>query len=270
MPNMRKQALLIGAIMMAACSWTVPTFAQGLTTGAVQGTVVDGASHPLAGATIEGVDRTNGYVARATSRENGIYYVPGLNVGASYSVTVRHIGFAPQSRDNIVVELSLSTRLDFALTEQATQLAPVRVQSSADAGEFSQDRKGMETIVSDSLIKRLPDENRSLYDFVRLTPEVAVQPGGVRFSAAGQNNRYNAIQVDGTDMTDRFGLATSQEPGGQSGGRAMTLEAVKEYQVLLSPFDVRQGSFTGAVVNAVTQSGTNEFHGGLFYYARNQ
>ena len=57
-------------------------------------------------------------------------------------------------------------------------------------------------------------------------------PGGVRFSAAGQNNRYNAIQVDGTDMTDRFGLATSQEPGGQSGGRAMTLEAVKEYQVL--------------------------------------
>ncbi len=263
----------IAAVALAVyglCGAAATANAQGLTTGAVQGTVVDESGKPLGGATIEVVDRTNGYMSRATSRENGIYFVPGLNVGASYSIIVRHIGFAPQTRDNIVVELSLSTRLDFRMTAAPTQLAAVQVQSSRDAGEFSRDRKGTETVVSDSLIQRLPNENRSLYDFVRLTPQVAVQPGGVRFSAAGQNNRYNAIQVDGTDMTDRFGLATSQEPGGQSGGRAMTLEAVKEYQVLLSPFDVRQGNFTGAVVNAVTQSGTNEFHGGLFYYMRNQ
>jgi len=264
------KAFASALVAAAVCGMPMTAFAQGLTTGAMQGTVTDDAGHPLAGATVEVVDRTNGYVARARSRDNGIYFVPGLNVGSSYSITVRHIGFAPQSRDNIVVELSLSTRLDFKLTIAATQLAAVQVQTSRDAGEFSRDRKGTETIVSDSLMTRLPDENRSLYDFVRLTPQVAVQPGGVRFSAAGQNNRYNAIQVDGTDMTDRFGLATSQEPGGQSGGRAMTLEAVKEYQVLLSPFDVRQGNFTGAVVNAVTQSGTNDFHGGLFYYTRNQ
>ncbi len=264
------KALAPALIMLAVCGITSTAFAQGLTTGAVQGTVSDDAGHPLASATVEVVDRTTGYVSRATSRENGVYFVPGLSVGASYSVSVRHIGFAPQSRDNIIVELSLSTRLDFKLIAQATQLAAVTVKTTADIGSFSSDRKGTATIVSDSLIQRLPDENRSLYDFVRLTPQVAVQPGGVRFSAAGQNNRYNAIQVDGTDMTDRFGLATSQEPGGQSGGRAMTLEAVKEYQVLLSPFDVRQGSFTGAVVNAVTKSGTNEFHGGLFYYMRNQ
>ena len=261
---------LATACALATLSWTTTAFAQGLTTGAIQGTVLDNAGHPLASATIEVTDKTNGYLARATSRENGIYFVPGLNVGASYSVMVRHIGFAPQTRDNIVVGLSNTTRLDFTLTQQATQLAAVSVQASRDAAEFSLDRKGAQTIVSDSLIQRLPDENRSLYDFVRLTPQVAVQPGGVRFSAAGQNNRYNAIQVDGTDLTDRFGLATSQEPGGQSGGRAISLEAVKEYQVLLSPFDVRQGNFTGAVVNAVTQSGTNEFHGGLFYYTRNQ
>ena len=260
----------IFAAALATCMAASTVFAQGLTTGAVQGQVLDESGKPLGGAMIEVTDRTNGYTSRATSRESGVYFVPGLNVGTSYTVAVRHIGFSPQSRDGIVVQLSLSTRVDFTMTTAAAQLSAVKVTGSAEQGAFSVDRKGAETVVSDSLLKRLPNENRSLYDFVRLTPQVAVQPGGVRFSAAGQNNRYNAIQVDGSDMTDRFGLAASQEPGGQSGGRAMTLEAVKEYQVLLSPFDVRQGNFTGAVVNAVTQSGTNDFHGGLFYEMRNQ
>ena len=258
------------AAALAACVTASTVFAQGLTTGAVQGSVVDESGRPLAGATIEVTDKTTGYVARATSRESGVYFVPGLNVGTSYTVAVRHIGFSPQSRDDIVVQLSLSTRVDFTLATAAAQLTAVKVTGAAEEGAFSIDRKGTETVVSDTLLKRLPNENRSLYDFVRLTPQVAVQPGGVRFSAAGQNNRYNAIQVDGSDMTDRFGLAASQEPGGQSGGRAMTLEAVKEYQVLLSPFDVRQGNFTGAVVNAVTQSGTNEYHGSVFFDTRNQ
>ncbi len=264
------KAFASALIALAVCVVSSRAFAQGLTTGAVQGMVVDESGKPLGGATVEVTDRTNGYVSRATSRESGVYFVPGLNVGTLYTVAVRHIGFAPQSRDGIVIQLSLSTRVDFTLTTAAAQLSAVKVTGAAEQGAFSVDRKGTETVVSDSMLHRLPNENRSLYDFVRATPQVAVQPGGVRFSAAGQNNRYNAIQVDGTDMTDRFGLAASQEPGGQSGGRAMTLEAVKEYQVLLSPFDVRQGNFTGAVVNAVTQSGTNDFHGSLFFDTRNQ
>ncbi len=264
-------AAAVFAVVLFLCGGFASTaFAQGLTTGAVQGRVFDASGQPLAQATVEVVDRSSGYIARATSRDNGSYFVQGLNVGSSFSVSVRHIGMAPQTRDNIVVSLAQATRLDFTMNVQATQLAAVRVQTSSDAAEFSSTRKGTQTVVSDSLLHRLPDENRSLYDFVRATPQVAVQPGGVRFSAGGENNRYNAIQVDGVDMTDRFGLATSQEPGGQSGGRAMTLEAVKEYQVLLSPYDVRQGTFTGAAVNAVTKSGTNEFHGGAFYYLRNQ
>lgn len=264
------RALASALVALTVSGASASAFAQGITTGAVQGTIVDQAGHPLAGATVEVIDRGSGFVSRATSRENGTYFVQGLDVGTSYTVSARHIGFAPQSRDNIVVELSLATRLNFMLAAQPVQLQAVQVQTSADAGEFSSSRKGTQTVVSDSMLHRLPNENRSLYDFVRATPQVAVQPGGVRFSAAGQNNRYNSIQVDGVDMTDRFGLAASQEPGGQSGGRAMTLEAVKEYQVLLSPFDVRQGSFTGAVVNAVTKSGTNDFHGGAFFYTRNQ
>jgi hypothetical protein len=244
--------------------------AQGITTGAVQGRVTDPQGQPLANATIEVTDKASGYVARGTSRESGAYFVQGLDIGSAYTVTVRHIGFAPQTRDNIAIQLSKATRIDWSLSQQDVQLAAIKVQTTAEVGDFSSTRKGIETDVSDSLLHRLPNENRSLYDFMRQSPEVVAQAGGVRYSAGGENNRYNSIQVDGVDMTDRFGLATSQEPGGQSGGRAMTLEAVKEYQVLLSPFDVRQGTFTGAAVNAVTKSGTNEFHGGAFYYLRNQ
>src|SRR3970282_387795 len=85
-----------------------------------------------------------------------------------------------------------------------------------------------------------------------------------------QNNRFNTIQIDGSTVNDRFGLGRTGLTGGQAGGRAVGLEAVKEYQVLLAPYGVRQGNFVGALINAVTKSGTNELHGSAFYYYRNQ
>ena len=88
------------------------------------------------------------------------------------------------------------------------------------------------------------------------------QSGGL--SAGGQNNRFNNIQIDGASESDIFGLGTTGQPGGQARGRSISLDAVKEYQVLLSPFDVRQGNFTGALINAVTKSGTNELHGSAY------
>ncbi|HXD24268.1 MAG TPA: carboxypeptidase-like regulatory domain-containing protein, partial [Gemmatimonadaceae bacterium] len=127
------------AAALAACVTASTVFAQGLTTGAVQGSVVDESGRPLAGATIEVTDKTTGYVARATSRESGVYFVPGLNVGTSYTVAVRHIGFSPQSRDDIVVQLSLSTRVDFTLATAAAQLSAVKVTGAAEEGAFSID-----------------------------------------------------------------------------------------------------------------------------------
>src|SRR5690606_32967328 len=107
-------------------------------------------------------------------------------------------------------------------------------------------------------------------DFVKPTPRVGVRDGdegGV--AVAGQNNRFNTIQVDGATVNDRFGLGRTGQTGGQAGGRAVGLEAVKEYQVLLAPYDVRQGNFTGALINAVTKSGTNDFAGTAFFFNRN-
>src|SRR5690606_1641475 len=107
-------------------------------------------------------------------------------------------------------------------------------------------------------------------DFVKPTPRVGVRDGdegGV--AVAGQNNRFNTIQVDGATVNDRFGLGRTGQTGGQAGGRAVGLEAVKEYQILLAPYDVRQGNFTGALINAVTKSGTNDLSGSAFVTYRN-
>jgi outer membrane receptor protein involved in Fe transport len=101
-----------------------------------------------------------------------------------------------------------------------------------------------------------------------LTPQIGTKgPGN---SGGGQNNRFNAIQIDGSVASDLFGLGSTGQPGAQAGAKQISLEAVKEYQVLLSPYDVRQGSFTGFLVNAVTKSGSNELHGSATYATRNE
>jgi hypothetical protein len=88
-------------------------------------------------------------------------------------------------------------------------------------------------------------------------------------SAGGRNNRYNNIQIDGAVNNDLFGLAASGTPGGQADARPITLEAIQEFQVNLAPFDVRQGGFTGANINAVTRGGTNDFRGTAAFFGRN-
>ena len=122
--------------------------------------------------------------------------------------------------------------------------------------------------MSDTMLHRLPTLNRNFTDFVVLTPQVSSSGPGL--SGGGTNNRFNNIQIDGSTEADLFGLGSTGQPGGQAGGKSISLEAVKEYQVLLSPYDVRQGNFSGLLVNAVTKSGTNDWHGSLLGITRNQ
>ncbi|HYR09498.1 MAG TPA: hypothetical protein VEQ60_17055, partial [Longimicrobium sp.] len=97
-----------------------------------------------------------------------------------------------------------------------------------------------------------------------------VSQTGPGLSGGGVNNRFNNIQIDGASENDLFGLGTSGQPGGQASGKSISVESVKEYQILLSPYDVRQGNFAGLLVNAVTKSGTNDFDGAVYYFTRNQ
>jgi outer membrane receptor protein involved in Fe transport len=265
----RWAALGSSLAFMATVGAPVAARAQGVTTGAITGTVTDATGKPLANAQVQITNRATGFSTGALTREGGRYFIQSLEVGSNYVVRVRLIGYTPVEQVDVRVNLSQSTRVDFQLRTQAAQLSAVTVTADRLSNEFSPTRQGTQTLVSDSALRRLPTINRSVTDFVRLTPQAAVQPNG-NITIAGQNNRFTSFQIDGVGLANRFGLGGSQELGAQAGGRSLSLEAVKEAQILVSPFDVRQGNFTGGTVNLVTYNGTNDFEGTAFYSYRNE
>lgn len=242
-------------------------FAQGITTGAITGAVTGSGGEPIEGAQVQISNRSTGFTAGGITRSNGVFFVQGLEVGGPYTVSVRRIGFEPQTRNNLNVGLSASTRADFTLTPQATTLSEVVVRAETSS-DISPSAVGTKTTVSDTVIQRLPTTSRNLTDFIKIAPQVS--SAGPGFSGGGMSNRMNNVQIDGTSERDVFGLGSTGQPGGQISAKAISIEAVKEYQVLLAPFDVRQGNFGGLLLNAVTKSGTNNFHGSAFTYFRNQ
>jgi hypothetical protein len=263
------RARLFLAAVVAAFSVCISTsaFAQGVTTGAISGTVRNDQGQPVESAQIEVRNRSTGARSATNTRGDGRYYIQGLEVGGPYTVTARRIGFSPRDTTDVYVALGQNARVDLAMNTQATQLAGVEVMG-ASSGVISSSHKGVQTTITDSVIARFPTLNRNFTDFVALSPQISTKgPGN---SGGGQNNRFNGIQIDGSVANDLFGLGSTGQPGGQAGAKQISLEAVKEYQVLLSPFDVRQGNFTGALVNAVTKSGSNELHGSATYANRNE
>ena len=242
-------------------------FAQGVTTGAFSGTVTDTNGVPVEGAQVQIRNSKTGFSAGGITRGNGQYSIQGVEPDPNYSITVRRIGFEPVTRDNRTVSLGQSTREDFALRQQSTVLSTVVTVAEATP-VINPSKTGTGTTVGDSALRRLPTLNRNFADFVTLVPQVSTSTSFL--SGGGVNIRQNAIQIDGAAAGDLFGLGATGQPGSQANAKSIPLDAVKEYQVLLSPFDVRQGNFGGLLINAVTKTGTNEFHGTAYGYTRNE
>ena len=180
------------------------------------------------------------------------------------------IGYEPFARENVVVELSQTTRVDALMAAQAIQLAGVDVNAPVTA-TFSPTRTGVGTQITERMIERVPTISRDVVDLLKLTPQV-VYPSSGAASAGGAYNRFNTFTIDGANQSERFNLGSSGGvPGAGAGGRMISQDAVKEFRILFTPSDVRQGSFAGMLVNAVTKNGTNEFHGGAnFTYRSNE
>ena len=241
--------------------------AQGVTTGAIGGKVTDEAGAGLAGVNISAVNRANGFSSTVTSRADGRYLIPNLEVG-TYDLTFRRVGFDPIRRRDLVVALSQVLPQDVQLTARATELSGVTIIAATTTETFTPTNTSVKTIVTDTTLQRLPSLSRNIIDMVRVSPQVSTSGAG--YSAGGMSNRMNNVQIDGATERDVFGLGATGTPGAETNARSVSLEAVKELQVLLAPFDVRQGNFGGLLVNAVTKGGTNEYHGTLYGYYRNQ
>lgn len=267
--NLTRFLAALGAMALvgASAGWSRAD-AQGVTTGALRGQVVDSAGNPLAEVQIRVTNKATGYATGALTRDNGTYFIQGLEVGL-YTVQARRIGFEPRLQDNVPIALSQTAVADFRLTNQVAQLAAVRVTGSVTAAEtFSPSNTGTKTVISGQQIDKVPTLSRNLTDLIRVAPQVSVSGPG--YSAGGMSNRMNNVQIDGATERDVFGLGSTGSPGAQVNQKPVSLEAVKEFQVILAPFDVRQGNFGGLLVNAVTKSGTNTLEGSAFYFYRDQ
>jgi len=257
---------IIPIAALSASLWLVrapAVEAQGVSTAVIRGTVrtEDGAS--VEGAHVRVLNTASGFELN-TQVTRGRFLVHGLEVGGPYTVEVRRLGFLPGRSQRLFLTLGEPLDLRFTLTPVAAQLDTILVRSSD--GALVAGGGGTVTIIPDSLVHRLPTLNRDFYDFVQLAPHVSTKVGLGRngLSAAGANLRFNSYLVDGADER---GINGSISASG-SVGKSIPLDAVKQYQVLVAPYDVRYGDFAGAMINTVTQSGTNEFRGSAFAYWR--
>ena len=257
-------SMLAGVLLLLAAS-TAGVLAQGVTTASINGTVKSTTGEALPGANVMVVHTSSGTTYGTTTREDGRYNIVGLRVGGPYTLTVTFVGFAKQERRDLFLQLAQDVRQDFALSEQAIQAGEVVVMAERSA-VLSAARTGAATNVVREQMDRLPTISRSFQDYYKLSPYF----NGVGSNVAGRNNRYNNIQVDGANFNDMFGLGGTGTPGGQGGVTPISLEAIEEFQIVVSPFDVRQAGFTGAGINAITRSGTNALRGSAFYNTRNE
>ncbi len=254
---LRHLLLLVLALATTQLSW-----GQGATTAAMSGTITDGKGTTLPGATVIAVHTPTNTQYVAPTNSDGRFNIQNMRVGGPYTVRVTFVGFQDFTRTGINLTLAENFRLDVKLGEASTQLNEVTVTGRQNP-VINADRTGAATTIQRQQIERLPTINRSLSDYTRLTPQASGSGG-----FAGRNGLYNNITIDGAIFNNSFGL--SGTIGGQANAQPISLDAIDQIQVSIAPFDVRQGSFTGAGVNAVTRSGTNKFSASVYGFYRNQ
>ncbi len=240
--------------------------AQGVTGSAVTGTVTAEGGGPVSGATVQARNQGTGYATTAITDASGQYFLDNLPPGGPYILSAQASGYPPTSEPD--VQLALGQRLSYDLVlrpfvEEVTVVGQRKTQLN------DRSRTGASSSMKASTIVELPLQGRNFTDLLATNPGVTREPGG-GISIAGQNNRYNYIQIDGGANNDLFGLTSQGTPGGQANAKPLSIEAIQEFVVQIAPFDVRLGNFTGGLVNAITKSGTNEFHGNAFTYFQNR
>jgi len=241
-------------------SWLSTVVTAQVTTSSIAGTVRGNNATPLSGATVTALHQPTGTSYSTASRTNGAFTLPNLQVGGPYQITVTYTGYEPFRLDSITLLLGQPFTIDAVLGENVQALETVVVTGAR--GRRAPDRTGTSTNISNRQLNTLPSINRTITDFTRLTP----QAGGNN-SFGGRDPRFNNIQIDGANLNNNFGLSNDPLPGG---GNPISLDAIEEISVNVSPFDVRQAGFTGAGINAVTRSGNNRFTGSVYGFYRNE
>lgn len=231
-----------------------------VTTSSLAGRITEDSGAPLAGAAVVAVHTPSGTQYAAIANGEGRYVINGMRVGGPYKVTVSFLGFQSQEFENVTLQLGETFSLNTVVKPASEQLSSAVVMASPSS-KFAVEKTGAATNISNSQIESLPTISRSITDVAKLSPY-----GGNGMSFAGSDGRTANFTVDGANFNNNFGLS-SNLPGG---GSPISIDAIEEVQVVISPFDVRQTNFIGGGVNAITKSGTNTFKGSAYVYHQNE
>ena len=262
-PSRRPHPLLLLFLSVFALLAPGTIEAQGVTTSAIDGFVTGDAGKPLEEAVVVAVHVPSGTQYRTGARTGGAYSLLNMRVGGPYRVTATMIGFQPHTEENVQLSLGETLRLDFDLIAQVVELEEIAVTAERDE-VLDAGRTGAATHINPRQVEVLPSIKRSTRDLTRLDPR-----SDGNFSFAGRNWLYNNVSLDGSYFNNPFGL-DDPAPGGQTNAEPVPYDAVEQVQVSLAPFDVREGGFTGANINTVTKSGTNDLRGSLYTFGRNE
>ncbi|MBQ9451024.1 MAG: TonB-dependent receptor [Bacteroidales bacterium] len=254
-----KQTIKSVLLSIAAMLFVVSAFAQ-VTTSSLNGRVTDKSGEPVAGAAVVAVHTPSGTQYYAVANAEGRFSINGMRAGGPYNVEVSCLGFQNVTYTDVTLQLAEAYALNATLPDDNEMLSEAIVISEA-ASKFAAEKTGAATNITSSQITSLPTVSRSITDVTRLSPY-----GGNGMTFAGADGRTANFTVDGANFNNNFGLSDGL-PGG---GNPISIDAIEEMQVVISPYDVRQTNFIGGGVNAITKSGTNTFKGTAYVYHRNE
>lgn len=246
-------------IMIVAFALPILASAQ-VTTGSITGTVKDANNAGLEGATVKVTNVPTGIVVYSKTRKGGKFDVLNLPSGGPYKIEVTYVGKSIDPREDVYVQLGNEERVDFIVKDVTTELTTVTVTGTRGVRTL---KSGAGSNFGQRFINNIPNIARSITSITTLTPQAG---GGNSFG--GRDGRYNNITIDGANFNNNFGISNTPLPGGAL--QPISLDAIDEISVAISPYDAKLGNFTGANIAAVTRKGTNQYHGSAYAFRRDE
>jgi len=240
---------------------TITSFGQ-ITTSSLSGVVKNKKGESLIGATVNAVHQPTGTKYGSSTNTQGTYIIPGIRVGGPYLIKVSYVGYKSKETSNINTSLGLTTNVDVILIDDATSLNEVIIVGVKD-NTFSKEKTGASQQFSRRELQSIPVTGARTIESI-----TKYNPFGNGSSFGAQDSRLNNFTIDGSQFNNNFGLGSSASAGGRTGASAISLDALEQLQVNIAPFDIRQSGFTGAGINAVTRSGTNEIEASVYQTQR--
>ncbi len=266
MKRLPTKLLGLSIFVLGLIGLTVSSYGQGVTSSAMNGTVTAASGSTLADVSITVVHIPSGTVYRSVTRANGEFGVNGLRVGGPYSVTARADGYRPTTVNELFTELgqTIAVDIEMASSDDIQELDEFVISGQDVGGILSANTLGASTSLNQESVNSVPVLRGSLNDFARFNPYASItEDDRNELTVAGQNPRFNNIQIDGVRTNDQFGLNSNGVP---SFNNPVSTEAIEAITVDVSPYRVTESGFTGASINAVTKSGGNEFSGSLYTF----